>query len=106
MQVEGVDLSPQMIQLAARRFPEIRFRTADIRHLTYATRRLDAVWAGYRLFHMERKEFKGVIAEIRRSLVVGGTFGLTMQEGAGVIESPEALLPGKACPYVSTQQED
>jgi SAM-dependent methyltransferase len=106
MRVEGLDLSPKMIELASRRFPEIRFRTADLRHLTVATGQLEAVWAGYCLFHVKRQEFKGVIAEIRRWLVFDGVFGLTMQEGAGVIDSPEALLPGKALPVCLYSAEE
>lgn len=95
MQVEGVDLSPRMIAVAKRRFPTIVFRRGDVRKLRYPFGRLDAVWAGYSLFHMPRSDFETVVAKIRRLLAQGGIFGLTMQEGSGVSEVPDPFVPGK-----------
>ena len=57
--------------------------------------KLDAVWAGYSLFHMVRKDFESTLERIRSALVVSGIFGLTMQEGTGQVQFPEPLLPGK-----------
>jgi SAM-dependent methyltransferase len=95
MQVEGIDLSRRMIEVAKRRHPEIRFRRADFRHLDYQAGGFDAVWAGYSLFHMVRKDFESTLEKIRCALVASGTFGLTVQEGRGQVYFPEPLLPGK-----------
>jgi SAM-dependent methyltransferase len=95
MQVEGIDLSRRMIEVATRRYPDIRFRMADIRNLDYQADGLDAVWAGYSLFHMVRKEFESTLEKIRSALVIRGIFGLTVQEGRGQVQFPEPLLPGK-----------
>jgi SAM-dependent methyltransferase len=96
MRVEGVDLSPRMIEVAKRRFPAIVFRRGDIRKLRYPLGQLGAVWAGYSLFHMPRSDFEKVVAKVRRLLARGGIFGLTMQEGSGVSEVPDPFVRGKA----------
>jgi len=95
MRVEGIDLSSRMIDVASRRYPDIRFRRADIRNLNYQAGGLDAVWAGYSLFHMVQKDFESTLEKIRGAFVVGGIFGLTLQEGRGQVQFPEPLLPGK-----------
>ncbi|SRR5712692_834697 len=95
IQVEGVDLSSRMIEVATRRYPDIRFRRADIRNLDYQVGGLDAVWAGYSLFHMVQKDFESTLGKIRSALVIGGIFGLTLQEGRGQVQFAEPLLPGK-----------
>jgi len=61
-----------MIEAATRRYPDIRFRRADIRNLDYQAGGLDAVWAGYSLFHMVQKDFESTLEKIRSALVVGG----------------------------------
>ena len=96
MKVEGVDLSPGMIAVAKRRFPEVVFRRGDIRKWRSPSGRFDAVWAGYSLFHMPRSDFETVVAKTRRLLARGGVFGLTMQEGSGESEIPDPFVPGKA----------
>jgi len=53
------------------------------------------VWAGYSLFHMVQKDFESTLEKIRSALVVGGIFGLTLQEGRGQVQFPEPLLPNK-----------
>jgi len=93
MQVEGLDLSSRMMEVATRRYPAIRFRRADIRNLDDQAGRLDAVWAGYSLFHMAQKDFESTLEKIRSALVVGGIFGLTLQEGRGQVQFAEPLLP-------------
>jgi ubiquinone/menaquinone biosynthesis C-methylase UbiE len=96
MKVEGVDLSPGMIAVAKRRFPEIVFRRGDIRKWRSPSGRFGAIWAGYSLFHMPRSDFETVVAKTRRLLARGGIFGLTMQEGSGESEMPDPFVPGKA----------
>src|ERR1700693_463271 len=54
MKVEGIDVSRGMIDVARRAYPHIRFTRKDVRNSKYHTDHLDAVWAGYSLFHMGR----------------------------------------------------
>jgi SAM-dependent methyltransferase len=96
MRVEGIDLSSRMIQKARQGYPTIPFSRADIRNLNHQAGAFDAVWAGYSLFHMGRKDFQATLEKIRGTLCHGGIFGLTMQEGKGEVQIPEPLVPGKA----------
>ncbi len=96
MKVEGIDLSRGMIDVARRAYPHIRFTRKDVRNSKYHTDHLDAVWAGYSLFHMGRGDFRTVLKNIRKALVPNGIFGLIMQEGKGDVQFPEPLCPGKS----------
>ena len=94
MQAEGVDLSLSMITIARRNYPDISFKNEDLR--TYAPNQpVDAVWAGYCLFHLEQDDFERTLDRIRSYLKPGGVFGLVMQEGkSGETLADEPLLSG------------
>lgn len=66
----GVDLSPQMIELARRLYPTIEFREADVEHLPFADDTFDAVVCGFGLGHFPRPE--AAVAESVRTLRPGG----------------------------------
>jgi len=94
MTAEGVDLSSSMIAIAKRNYPEIPFANEDMRNFI-PSKKVDAVWAGYCLFHLEQKDFEETLKKIRSYLKPGGVFGLVMQEGEGETEADEPLLPGE-----------
>lgn len=94
MEVEGVDLSTSMIEIAKRNYPDIKFLVADMRQFT-PEKLVDAVWAGYSLFHFEQEHFENTIKKIKTYLKPNGIFGLVMQEGHGEIEPDEPFLPEK-----------
>ena len=50
----GIDLSPQMIELARRLYPAIDFREADVEHLPFADGTFDAVVCSFGLGHFPR----------------------------------------------------
>lgn len=104
MQAEGVDLSENMIAIARRNYPDLSFKVEDLR--TYVPGQLvDAVWAGYCLFHLTKEEFERVLDRVRLYLKPGGVFGLVMQEGeSGETFADEPLLPGEKI-YVRTYTE-
>jgi len=66
----GVDLSPQMIELARRLYPAIDFREADVEHLPFADKMFDAVVCAFGLGHFPRPEV--AVAECVRTLSPGG----------------------------------
>lgn len=94
MNVIGVDLSKSMIAIAKRNYPNIHFFIEDVRSFSINDQ-VDAVWAGYSLFHFEQEHFENTILKIRTYLKSGGIFGLVMQEGHGEIEPNEPFLPEK-----------
>lgn len=108
MKAEGVDLSKNMIAIARRNYPNISFKVEDLR--TYKPKGIvDAVWAGYCLFHLTKDDFEQVLVRIRSYLKPGGVFGLVMQEGSGESEIDEPLLPGEKIyvrAYTEAELED
>jgi SAM-dependent methyltransferase len=66
----GIDLSPQMIELARRLYPGIDFREADVEHLPFADDTFDAVVCAFGLGHFPRPEL--AVAESLRTLLPGG----------------------------------
>ena len=44
---------------------------------------------------MVQKDFESTLEKIRSVLVVGGIFGMTLQEGRGQVQFAGPLLPGK-----------
>jgi ubiquinone/menaquinone biosynthesis C-methylase UbiE len=66
----GVDLSPQMIELAQRLYPTIEYREADVEHLPFPDHTFDAVVCAFGLGHFPRPELAA--AECVRTLSAGG----------------------------------
>jgi SAM-dependent methyltransferase len=66
----GIDLSPQMIELARGLYPTIDFREADVEQLPFADNTFDAVVCAFGLGHFPRPEV--AVAESVRILVPGG----------------------------------
>ncbi|MDO8624029.1 MAG: class I SAM-dependent methyltransferase [bacterium] len=92
MSADGIDLAESMIAIAKRNYPNITFAVANI--LEYAPAvPVDAVWAGYSLFHFTQKDFKKALEKVKTYLKPSGVFGLVMQGGEGEIEVPEPFAP-------------
>jgi SAM-dependent methyltransferase len=66
----GIDLSPQMIELARRLYPAIDFRVADVEHLPFADDTFDAVVCAFGIGHFPGPEV--AVAESVRTLLPGG----------------------------------
>ena len=66
----GVDLSPQMIELAKRLYPAVEYREADVEHLPFPDHTFDAVVCAFGLGHFPRPEL--AVAECVRTLTVNG----------------------------------
>ncbi|MEU0098395.1 class I SAM-dependent methyltransferase [Streptomyces sp. NPDC006267] len=70
--VLGVDVSPVMTALAARRVPEAEFRCSDIRDLPLPEGAFDAVCVYFSLLQMSRGEQGELLERLVRSLRPGG----------------------------------
>ncbi|MEU9400958.1 class I SAM-dependent methyltransferase [Streptomyces sp. NPDC048242] len=70
--VLGVDVSPVMVELAARQVPEAEFRLADIRELPLDEGSFDAVCAYFSLLQMTRAEQVAVVGRLASALRPGG----------------------------------
>jgi SAM-dependent methyltransferase len=71
----GVDLSPGMIELAAKSHPGMDFRVAEVEHLPFADNSFDAVVCNFGLGHFPYPEAS--VAECIRTLRRGGRIALS-----------------------------
>lgn len=94
MKAQGVDLSTSMIDIAKKNYPKLMFLVADMR-IFKPSEMMDAVWAGYSLFHFEQIYLEQTIENIKSYLRPQGIFGLVIQGGSGEIEPQEPFLPEK-----------
>lgn len=68
--VEGVDLTPEMLQRAAANVPQARFHEGDLRAIPAPSGEHDLVVCGLALAHVA--DLHGAVAEMARVLRVGG----------------------------------
>ncbi|MFG2679563.1 class I SAM-dependent methyltransferase [Streptomyces sp. NPDC048392] len=71
-EVLGVDISPVMVELAARQVPAASFRCADIRDVPLADGSFDAVCVYFSLLQLDRREQKELVRLLVRSLKPDG----------------------------------
>jgi uncharacterized protein len=82
----GIDLSPEMVAEARRRFPGSRFEVGDLRRLSRpaTSSGWGAVLAWYSLIHLAASELAGAVAALVRPLAPGGRLVLGMHAGSEV----------------------
>ncbi|MET9256369.1 class I SAM-dependent methyltransferase [Streptomyces sp. NPDC003717] len=71
-EVLGVDVSPVMVELAARQVPGAAFRCADIREVPLADASYDAVCVYFSLLQLDRDEQAELVRRLARALRPGG----------------------------------
>lgn len=96
--VRGIDLSPAMAGLAARRLGGAA--AGDLRALPLRTGSVAGVVAFYALIHLPREQMASGFAEVARVLRPGGRALVTFHEGAGLVETDDFL--GAGVPFVGT----
>jgi len=90
--VEGIDLSKKMIEIAKKKF-KCKFRIMDIRKLKYKENTFDALFANYSLIHIPRSEVLKTLKGFNKILKPDGLLYLTLQEGKGEKFIIEPLNP-------------
>jgi SAM-dependent methyltransferase len=87
----GVDLSPAMIEMARRDYPELRFKVGSMLELDIPAGSLGGVLAWYSTIHVPDDRLPDAFAEFRRVLVPGGYLLLGFQVGDTVLHRTEGL---------------
>jgi len=72
LDVAGVDLSPKMVEIARRRYPDLRFSVGSMTALDLPDGELGGLVAWWSIFHLPPEELPKVFAEFRRTLAPGG----------------------------------
>ena len=90
-----VDLSKEMLAVAARQVPSGVHLNMDVRQMSLLDAYLDGLWASGVLYHLPKCELGAALAEIRRVVAPGGVFAFNFKtgEGEGMEENPRSY-PG------------
>ncbi|MEW2384471.1 methyltransferase domain-containing protein [Micromonospora sp. NPDC047707] len=70
--VSGVDLSPKMVEVARRTYPNLRFDVGSMTALTVPDGTLGGIVAWWSVHHLPPEELPAVFAEFHRALAPGG----------------------------------
>jgi ubiquinone/menaquinone biosynthesis C-methylase UbiE len=81
LDVFGVDLSPEMVALARRRYPDLRFEVGSMLALDMPDESLGGVLASHSIIHVPWAHRSQVFAEFHRVLAPGGQLMLTFKIG-------------------------
>ncbi|HEY9339187.1 MAG TPA: DUF480 domain-containing protein [Kribbella sp.] len=98
----GIDLAPEMIAEARRRFPHLQFEVGDLRRLGRppASSGWAAVLGWYSLIHLAASELPGAITALTRPLDPGGWLVLALHAGEEVRHVDELLGHEVSLDYV------
>ena len=80
----GIDLSPGMIAIGRREYPQVDFRVGDLLALPAADAEFGSAVALYSLIHLEPAELPAALGEIRRVLRPGGLLLVAFHIGTEV----------------------
>ena len=87
--VEGLDLSPEMIAEATASHPGLRFRVGDMFALPCADGAASGVVAFYAIVHLPSSELVAPLRELRRVLAPGGLVALAFHAGTAAVHVDE-----------------
>ncbi|MFK3983860.1 class I SAM-dependent DNA methyltransferase [Micromonospora sp. NPDC050397] len=91
LDIRGIDLSPEMVALARRNFPKLRFEEGTMTALDLADGTLAGLVAWYSIIHVPPALLPEVFAEFRRVLAPGGHLLLGFQVGDEAMHRTEAF---------------
>ncbi|MFJ2716310.1 class I SAM-dependent methyltransferase [Streptomyces sp. NPDC087437] len=102
--VLGVDVSPVMVELAARQVPEAEFRCGDIRDLPIEADSFEGVCVFFSLLQMTRAEQSALIRRLALALRPGGY--LVLGTVPADVEDVEVVFMGRPVRATSFAEED
>jgi SAM-dependent methyltransferase len=89
-EVVGVDSEPLAIEAATDLFPDLRFELADVTRLPFDDDSLDKAVAADLVEHLDDATFAGMLDEVKRVLVPGGTLSLYTPNPRHLVERMKA----------------
>ncbi|MDX3246450.1 MULTISPECIES: class I SAM-dependent methyltransferase [unclassified Streptomyces] len=102
--VLGVDVSPVMVDLAARQVPQATFRCVDVRELPLEDGSFDAVCVYFSLLQLEREQQSALIGRLARALRPGGS--LVLATVPLDVQGVDAVFMGQPVRVTSFAGED
>ena len=81
MDISGVDLSPEMIEIARRTHPHLKFEVGSMTDLDLPSAGFGGIVAWYSMFYVPPELHRIVLAKFHRALVPGGRLLLAFHAG-------------------------
>ncbi len=82
-EVIGIDLSPEMLEIAKKETPQVDFKVMDIQDLKFKENSFHGIWASASLLHVPKRKIKTVLSKIYKLLKKDGVFYLSLKKGRG-----------------------
>ncbi|WP_336854996.1 class I SAM-dependent methyltransferase [Sinomonas albida] len=89
-QVEGVDLSPEMVRRAKMDHREFRSSVGSLTDLPFPAASFDGVFSWYSTIHSPDDDLPRIFAEARRVLRASGLLLIAFQAGSGTVDVSES----------------
>ncbi|MGQ0804525.1 MAG: class I SAM-dependent DNA methyltransferase [Actinomycetota bacterium] len=96
----GIDLSPEMVELARRLNPNLRFEVGDMAAPDFDDAAVAGIVAFYSVIHIAREGVPGVMREFRRVIRAGGELVVAVHAGTGSVHRDDFL--GEPVPFEAT----
>jgi len=91
--VVGIDITPEMIEMATNKVPGVEFKKMDMRNPEFGEGTFDGVWSARALIHIPKAEQVQTLIEWKRVLKPGGILALCVLSGSGEGIEPEYYDP-------------
>lgn len=104
----GLDLTPEMVEVARSRFPDVRYDVGDLRRLMRpeSAAGWGAVLAWYSLIHLASSELPAALESLTRPIAPGGLLVVALQAGDDVAHLEEWFgVEGLALDFVRHDPE-
>lgn len=88
--VSGLDLSAEMVRLARRRHPRLRFEVGTVTDLPVPAEALGGLLAYYSLIHIPTEHVPSVLAGFHRALRPGAPVAIAFQVGDDILHRQDA----------------
>jgi len=89
---EGIDLTPEFVEISRARFPDVPFRVADLAALPVESGALGGLLAWYSVIHTVPAEVPGLLNEFARCLRPGGSLLLGFFTGERIEPFDHAIV--------------
>lgn len=104
--VTGIDISDNLLEIARRKDPTVRFLHMDLRNMDFPDNMFDGIWACASLVHLKRDEIPVVLTAFHRILKPGGILFLLMIEGKKEQYVEQPSIPGHVRFYTFIEKQE
>ena len=90
-EVVAIDFSNEMLKIAKKVAPKVKFIRSDFRNLKLPKNSFDGIWSYFSLLHLKRGEMHSLLSSLNKILKNNGILFIATQEGKGEVIEPENL---------------